>query len=383
MCGEGRGRRGWRRWVGEGLLCVGLSACVGSGGTPLPHRAEVPPRLEDAPVVTLENCLRGEHPRLHHDLWVMGQQLPWADWVSWRVMVAVEPTNASRQTVEKLVQDGHAGGVMLLGTWTTADAREYITGLREIAMRPLWVAVDAEPGLLTQRVSDAPVTRWATEHETCAAVAKTAQVVADWANDVGVEWVFAPVVDRPGNRDVIGQRAWRDTPDCTATDKALVWARTLTAAGVLPTVKHYPGHGEIAGDSHTELVTIEGAMTELENFEAVLPASGAVMLGHILLKNHPVVSPEWPASVHPQVARGALRHEAGYGGVSVTDALNMVGFTAVVGDDHDVLLGSGTDVFLMPSDPAGLHQRLVADTSALNRESVRRLGRWKLCVGGE
>ena len=159
----------------------------------------------------------------------------------------------------------------------------------------------------------------------------------EWASRVtgqrlralGVDWVFAPVADvnaLPAN-PVIGPRAFGT--DARAAARGVAEAvRGFRAARVACCLKHFPGHGSTALDSHLALpacdadrATIEAR--DLEPFRAGAAAgAGAVMTAHVL---YPALDAARPATFSRAIARDLLRDALGFRGVCITDALEMKG----------------------------------------------------------
>ncbi|WP_338014424.1 glycoside hydrolase family 3 protein [Deinococcus cavernae] len=157
-------------------------------------------------------------------------------------------------------------------------------------------------------------------------------VLARQLRSVGINWNFAPVLDvnvNPAN-PVIGERAF-------GADAALVSRHGAAALrghhreGVAACVKHFPGHGDTALDSHHDLPQVAKTRAELERgelrpFRENLPLTPAVMTAHIV---YPAFDAAHPATLSPAVLGGLLRDEWGYGGVIVTDSMGMKAI-----DDH-------------------------------------------------
>src|SRR6185503_9735112 len=151
---------------------------------------------------------------------------------------------------------------------------------------------------------------------------------------LGVNLDFAPVLDIHSNplNPVIGIRSFGTAASqVTACGRAAV--EGMEAAGIIPVVKHFPGHGDTSLDSHVDLPRVETegrllALRELRPFEAAV-AWGApvVMVAHVVV---PALDPDpgRPATLSPPIVTGALRERMGFQGVVVTDALEMVGATS-------------------------------------------------------
>lgn len=195
------------------------------------------------------------------------------------------------------------------------------------------------------------------------------------ASGVTVDWAPVADVTVPGQDVTIGSRA-------AGSDPAVV-TRAVTAAlegflegGVLPAVKHFPGHGSLTADSHAALPVLGATDAELRTqdlppFEAAVAAGvPMVMVGHIDVT---AWDPGVPASVSP-VAYQVLREELGFSGVTVTDSLGMGALNAVGGPGEVAVaaLAAGADLLLNPADNYAAHAAVVAalEDGTLDRDKV-------------
>lgn len=152
---------------------------------------------------------------------------------------------------------------------------------------------------------------------------------------VGVDLDFAPDVDINSNADnpVIGVRSFGASTELVSRHGS-AWTRGLQSQGVAASIKHFPGHGDTSQDSHLALPIVDAAhqelrTRELEPFRAAIEAGAAtVMTSHILL---PRIDPVNPATFSTTILGGILRGELGFGGVIVSDALDMAGASAHTG----------------------------------------------------
>jgi len=201
-----------------------------------------------------------------------------------------------------------------------------------------WIAVDQEGGRV-QRVR-APATRWppmlSFEHRyaagdhTVEALEQLAEAVGYAMGSelagLGFDIDFAPVLDVHTNRQnpIIGDRAFSHDPH-RAARWALAWARGLERAGVIGCGKHFPGHGDTRTDSHLELPHLDHAperlrAVELHPFRAAAATIPMIMTAHIVLN---AIDPSAPATLSRPVLTELLRRELGYGGIIVSDDLDM------------------------------------------------------------
>lgn len=173
---------------------------------------------------------------------------------------------------------------------------------------------------------------------------------------LGVHWTFAPVADVNSNpaNPIINIRSFGEDPMEVARLSA-AFVRGAHESGLMTTAKHFPGHGDTAIDSHLQLATVHADLARLQAVELVpfrrsLEAGvDAVMLGHIAV---PALDPSGaPASQSAAVGR-FLRRELGFGGLVVTDAIEMAGArSAWSGRAAIDALQAQADVILLPPDP--------------------------------
>lgn len=176
---------------------------------------------------------------------------------------------------------------------------------------------------------------------------------------VGVDFSFAPVLDLDrGISQVIGDRAFAASAD-RVTDLALAWSEGVRDAGMVAVGKHFPGHGGVAADSHTELPVDDRSFDDIE-LEDLTPFGRlihqgleAIMPAHVV---YPGVDPN-PAGFSAFWLRRVLRERLGFQGVIFSDDLNMA--AAAAGGDYAErsrsALAAGCDVLLVCNNrPAAL-----------------------------
>jgi beta-N-acetylhexosaminidase len=152
-------------------------------------------------------------------------------------------------------------------------------------------------------------------------------VTASELRGVGINMNLAPVVDvvPPGFDSVMADRVFGEDPELVASlGKTVI--KTLQENGMPATAKHFPGIGRTTLDSHADLPRLDTEHQVLEETDLVpfrvAIASGveAVMLSHVVYK---AFDSKWPASLSSVIARGILRERMGFGGVIMTDDLDM------------------------------------------------------------
>jgi len=174
----------------------------------------------------------------------------------------------------------------------------------------------------------------------------------------GVDISFAPVLDLDhGVSSVIGDRAFHRTPDGVRR-LAQAWVQGMQRAGMAATGKHFPGHGGIAADSHTELPVdnrpyADLAQSDMRPFEQLFSAYlPAVMMAHVV---YPQIDTE-PASASQRWIQRILRRQLDYRGAVFCDDLSMAGI-AGLGDypaRATAALSAGCDMLPVCNNRAGV-----------------------------
>ncbi len=195
---------------------------------------------------------------------------------------------------------------------------------------PVWVSIDQEGGRVARLRS--PFTEWppmATlgRSGSVQLAERFARALAAELKAVGITLDYAPVLDVHTNpkNPVIGDRALADKADLVATLGSAI-VRTLQAEGIAACGKHFPGHGDTTADSHHELPLVEHPPerlreVELAPFRAAIAADVAtIMTAHVLV---PSLDETLPATLSPRVVTDILRNELRFGGVILSDDLEM------------------------------------------------------------
>ncbi len=243
------------------------------------------------------------------------------------VLVGIEGS-AVEDATSVLVGPEPAAGVFTLGQGDQLFRDGRLAALRAQAAVPPLVAVDEEGGRVQRLeglVGAMPSARSQAASLTPADVEALATAKGQAMKALGVDIDFAPVVDvvsEATTGGVIGDRAYGADPTSVAA-YAGAFAAGLRRAGILPTLKHFPGHGRAVGDSHEELATAP-PLAELEQLDLVPyrelldDGPSAVMVGHLDVAG--LTEPGLPASLSP-ATYALLRDQLGFAGLVVTDEL--------------------------------------------------------------
>ena len=260
-----------------------------------------------------------------------------------------EPLNMKK--LKSYISDFHVGGVVLLkGDLESAAVMASVGSAAEV---PLFIAIDAEWGL-GMRLSDAPGFprngRLGPRADESLLFDYGAEVARE-CRRVGINMVLGPVIDVTENpKGVIGSRSFGGDPVRVA-DLGVSYARGIESGKVISVAKHFPGHGSPKGDSHKSLPVIKRSLHQLDSidlypFKSYIDAGlSGVMVGHLAV---PAIDPlALPAAVSPVVIGDLLRNELEFGGLVLTDALNMGG---VDGHGASAALKAGADIVVAPGN---------------------------------
>jgi beta-N-acetylhexosaminidase len=220
------------------------------------------------------------------------------------------------------------------------------------------------------------------------------RITGSEARAVGIHWTNSPVADvniNPNN-PIINTRSFGEDEHQVAT-MVEAYVRGAQSAGVMATVKHFPGHGDTQEDTHMKLPLLPFDRARLDSVEFVPFAAGinagvkAVMTAHIALPNIDPV--KRPSTLSPVMITGILRGSLGFRGIVVTDGMTMQGVTDNNSPEEAAIkaVEAGVDVVLVPEDLSraynGLLQAVRSGRISTQRldESVRRILEAKKWVG--
>jgi len=201
-----------------------------------------------------------------------------------------------------------------------------------------------------------------------------ARLMAHDLAEVGINVDCAPVLDvpTPGSHDIIGDRAYGTSPEAVAAIGRAV-ADGLMAGGVLPVIKHMPGHGRAACDSHKSLPRVDATLADLRArdfapFRALADLPMA-MSAHVVFT---AIDPERPATQSPAVIREIVRGEIGFDGLLMTDDLSMHALTGPFRARAEASFAAGLDIALHCNGERAEMEAVCEGTPPLAGEATRR-----------
>jgi beta-N-acetylhexosaminidase len=216
------------------------------------------------------------------------------------------------------------------------------------------------------------------DHDRQAAVAAArhiARLVAEDLSALGINTNCTPVLDLPAadGHAVIGDRAFG-----TSTEKIAALGRAVAegflAGGVLPVIKHIPGHGRATKDSHFDLPVVTTSRAELSHTDfspfKALNDMPAAMTAHVVFTD---IDPNAPASASATVTAEIIRGEIGFDGLLMSDDLSMKALSGPMKARAEAVIRSGSDLALHCSGDLSEMDDAASAVPALGGEALRRL----------
>lgn len=393
-------RRALMSSVGLAAMSVGLGACDAAGGRSAKSSgsSSLGTPAEQKPLVQQKI-----------DSMTLEQKVAQLFVVTPEQLTGVSQAVAAGSATRRALEDMPVGGLCYFAQNITGDQqlRDLLSGTYDMAscsgagIAP-FLAVDEEGGSLVARVANSgyfDVQRFpnmaevgATGDETQAAHVGAA--IGEYLHEIGFNVDFAPVADvltNPHN-EVIGPRAFSSDPDVVAQMVSAEVAAMLET-GTMPCIKHFPGHGDTAGDSHTGAVVSTRTADEIraceyKPFQAGIEAGCPfVMVGHI--ETPSLAADGLPASLSKTMITDELRGRLGFEGVVISDSFVMGAITQryAPGDVAVRFIQAGGDMILMPENLQEAYRGVLAavDGGAIEEsridESVERILEVKKCAG--
>ncbi len=315
-----------------------------------------------------------------------------------KVAQLIMPGTSSRKNIglpfseiKRLYNNRQIGGVVFL----KGNKIEFASQISELNKTsksnkalPLIFSCDCEPALFHKKFMDADSLTTTSSLKTSEQVRKVVDDIASQIKTMGIHWNLAPVVDLSTNKEIIDNRSF-GSDNKHVVSQSIAFISQSSQQNIATTVKHFPGHGSVKGDSHHKLVYADSSLPELSNFKAVIEAASpaSVMLGHIAIpKNSRYNTKGLPASISKEVVTGLLRENLEFNGIIITDAMNMAAVKNFRDADFKAIQ-AGNDMVLMPLNVVALHTRLLGElkrNSLLKEQlvaSIKKVIRLKICVG--
>jgi beta-N-acetylhexosaminidase len=201
-----------------------------------------------------------------------------------------------------------------------------------------------------------------------------ARLIAHELKDVGVTVNCAPVLDVPvaGAHDIIGDRAFSSKP-ATVIELGRIVIDGHLDGGVLPVIKHIPGHGRALADSHVALPRVTASAAQLSTHDFVtfrgLNHAPVAMTAHVIYE---AIDPKRPATISPRVVQTIIRREIGFDGLLVSDDLSMSALTGPLGLRAKAAYFAGCDIALHCNGKLDEMQEIAGQAKPLAGPALRR-----------
>ncbi len=266
------------------------------------------------------------------------------------------------EEVSNAIKKYNIGGIVLFQGGPVKQAN-LINHFQQITKTPLMVCIDAEWGLGMRFDSIIPL-----NHQLMLGAVQDASIIYEYGKIVGeqckragIQVNYAPVVDINNNPEnpVINDRSFGEDKYKVAL-YGTQYMKGMQDAGVLACAKHFPGHGDVAVDSHFDLPLINKSKEQLDSlelypFRQIFKAGvGSVMIAHLYI---PAIDStvNRATSISKNNVTGLLRNELGYQGLTFTDALEMQGVAKFFpgGEIAAESLIAGNDMLCLPSEVPG------------------------------
>ena len=311
-------------------------------------------------------------------------------------MRANQPDKPFYEDVAKYIKQYNIGGVCFFRADAEAQVNQ-TNAWQALAQTPLMVSIDAEWGL-AMRVKKTlaypyQMTLGAISNDEL--IYEMGQQIAEQCHRMGIHVNFAPVADVNSNpaNPIIGMRSFGENPQRVG-EKATAYALGMQSKGMITTMKHFPGHGNTATDSHMTLPTVTRTMDEVRDIELapfrymIGQGVNGAMVGHLYFPAIEKVK-NTSSSLSYGVVTELLKEQMGFEGLIFTDGLDMKGVSEKVRQDSVpyVSFMAGNDVLILPTNVPFAIKTIKAaaerDPRAAARleESCKKILRYKYRAG--
>lgn len=324
-------------------------------------------------------------------------------------LTGMDPVTAAGETTRKALEEYPVGGIIYFrkNLVNPEQVRTMTANIQTYAMErtglPLLLSVDEEGGSVT-RFGNNPGFDFDASADMKAIgesgdpqqAYELGERLGSFLYDLGINMDNAPdadVLSNPQNT-VVRDRSFGS--DCeVVSEMALAELRGLESQGVIGMLKHFPGHGATAGDTHEGYAYTDASLEEMMANELVPFADGieagvdVIMVGHISCPK--VTGDDLPASLSEKMTTQILRQEMGYDGFLITNAMNMGAVSENYSSSEAAVaaIRAGIDMILMPQDFQQAYEGILnaVESGELTEErideSLRRITALKLKISGE
>lgn len=249
-------------------------------------------------------------------------------------MVGLE--EKTNEDIANLIQENKIGGVVLYrkNYHTYKEMLAYVNNIKELNSKnsiPIFISIDQEGGRVNRMPQEILNLKSATKlanTKNVEIVKKSGKIIGEMLNKTGISMDYAPVLDirKFKEKHAIGDRCYGENKE-DVSKYGIEVMKEMQNQGVIPVIKHFPGHGLTKKDSHFRIPKITQKIEILEKedmipFEkAIKENAEAIMVGHLIIKD---VDKKYPASLSKKVIQKYLIEKYNYKGLIITDDLKMM-----------------------------------------------------------
>lgn len=293
------------------------------------------------------------------------------------IFAGVSGTKPNAET-DRLINDYRVGGFIFNGKNLSSPSQTvaYINDLKEKNHKtnktPLFFGIDQEGGRISKLpgdLVDIPTNLEIGKVNNPSFSFELGSILGKMVHAYGFNINFAPVLDINSNpkNPVIGDRSFGDNSKIVS-ELGTQMMKGIQSESIIPTIKHFPGHGDTSVDSHLELPTVHKSLAELEKLElnpfrhAIDEGADMVMVAHLML---PQIDQQFPSSLSKVMMTEILRNQMGFDGVIITDDLTMeaVAGNFDLGNAAVLSVKAGTDIVMVAHD----YEKIIKVISALKK----------------
>jgi len=283
---------------------------------------------------------------------------------AFRTDTSGNPLIQINEQTKSAIQKFRPGGIILFSEnlATVPQTIAFIMEMQILIDIPLLIGIDEEGGVVSRfavskglgavamppagTIGQTKDVKWAY---------KAAAATAEQLKTLGINVDFAPVADihTNPNNPVIGTRAYSNDPQITG-NMVQSAIQGFSDNGIVPVIKHFPGHGDTSTDSHDGLAVVPHDWTRMDSVELV-PFQQAIDAGVSMVMTAHVHTPgisdiDVPATLNHDILTKLLRTRLGFKGVIITDAMEMGAITNEFGNDESIVMAvsAGADMLLVP-----------------------------------
>ncbi|WP_427137717.1 beta-N-acetylhexosaminidase [Psychrobacillus psychrodurans] len=310
------------------------------------------------------------------------------------IFAGIKGTDITNET-KKIISTHQVGGIILFKD-NLKNANQSVSLLNAIKQEntnnkvPLFLGVDEEGGRISRlpELTKLPTNEELGKRNDISLSYNIGKLLGKELSAFGFNLDFAPVLDINSNPDnpIIGDRSFGTDAELVS-ELGLQMMKGIQSEQVISVIKHFPGHGDTAVDSHKELPIIQKSIEELQALElipfkhAVEQGAEVVMVGHILL---PKIDSTYPASISERIITDVLREQLGYEGIIITDDMTMKAIlnNLEIGESAVSAVKSGNDIVLVAHNYANVKKAIDSIIKAIEDgeiteqridESVKRI----------